>query len=69
MTKRARTDFIVIHCSANRPNADIGVQEIRLILAITLSLDEVGLLKLVGLFLRKGHMFTALIIVLWGFVS
>lgn len=29
MTKLAWADFIVIHCSATRPNADIGAREIR----------------------------------------
>jgi N-acetyl-anhydromuramyl-L-alanine amidase AmpD len=30
MTKRARTDMIVIHCAATPPTMDIGAKEIRL---------------------------------------
>ena len=29
MSKRNRTDFIVLHCSATKPSADIGAAEIR----------------------------------------
>jgi len=29
MTRRSTTDAIVVHCSATRPNLDIGVREIR----------------------------------------
>ena len=29
MSRRTRTDFLVVHCSATRPALDIGVREIR----------------------------------------